>query len=150
MDQLFSDALAAGLLVRDTSLVTVEPPPPVEEEIAPVEVPARLIQIQVITPNEQTFASAMGELRGIPGVVSVAPRSTAIGGWSLLLVNYRGNIGGLGGAIQSRGWAVTNVGGTLRLTPAVPPPPPSQQQPSPPQQQQPQPQGAAQPPGNSQ
>ena len=151
MDQLFTNSLAAGLLVRDPSLITVEPPPPVEEIEAPVQVPARIIQIQVITPNEQTFASAMGEVRSVPGVVSVAPRSTAIGGWSLLLVNYRGDIGGLGAALQARGWAVTNVGGTLRLTPAVPSPPPqTQPQPQPQLQPQPQPQGAAEPPGNPQ
>ena len=141
MDRLFSDALAAGMLVRDMSLITIEPPPPVEEEEedAPPakQVPARLVQIQVITPNEQTFASAVGEIRGVPGVTSVSPRSTAIGGWSLLLVNFRGDIGALGAALQARGWAVANVGGTLRLTPAVPPPaaPPQPQ----PQQQPPTP-----------
>ena len=143
MDRLFSDALAAGMLVRDPSLITIEPPPPVEEEEdveAEKQVAARVIQIQVVTPSEQTFASAIGEIRGVPGVTSVSPRSTAIGGWSLLLVNYRGEIGALGGALQARGWAVSNVGGTLRLTPAVPPPAdPSQPQPQPPQQQQPPP-----------
>ena len=140
MDRLFSDALAAGMLVRDPSLITIEPPPPVEEEeVAPAQVPARVIQIQVVTPNEQTFSSAISEIRGVPGVTSVASRSTAIGGWSLLLVAYRGDIGGLGAALQARGWAVSNVGGTLRLTPAVPPPaPPPQAQQPPPQQQPPQ------------
>ena len=145
MDRLFSDALAAGMLVRDPSLITIEPPPPVEEEVlvAPAQVAARVIQIQVVTPNEQTFASAIGEIRGVPGVTSVASRSTAIGGWSLLLVAFRGDIGTLGAALQARGWAVSNVGGTLRLTPAVPPPvsppqPPQQAPPQPPQQQPPQ------------
>ncbi|WP_118857066.1 heavy-metal-associated domain-containing protein [Sphingomonas mesophila] len=140
MDRLFSDSLAAGLLVRDTSLITIEPPPPVEEEeVEPAKAlpPVRVIQIQVVTPSEQTFASAMGEVRGVPGVTSVSPRSTAIGGWSLLLVGYRGDIGALGSALSARGWAVSNVGGTLRLTPALPPP--AQPQPQPPQQTQPSP-----------
>ncbi|HET9354651.1 MAG TPA: heavy-metal-associated domain-containing protein [Sphingomicrobium sp.] len=140
MDRLFSDALAAGMLVRDPSLITIEPPPPVEEEelTEPTLAPVRVIQIQVVTPNEQTFASAVGEIRGVPGVTSVSPRSTAIGGWSLLLVGFRGDIGALGAALQARGWAVSNVGGTLRLTPAVPPPAtPQPQQPAPPAQQQP-------------
>ena len=148
MDRLFSDALLAGMLVRDPSLITVEPPPPVEEEeqqAAPdKQVAARVVQIQVVTPSEQTFASAMGEIRGVPGVSSVSPRSTAIGGWSLLLVGYRGEVAALGNALQARGWAVSNVGGTLRLTPALPPPAaPPQPQPPPQQQQQQQP-----PPGS--
>ena len=147
MDHLFTNSLAAGLLVRDTSLITVEPPPPVEEELPPVEVAARLVQIQVITPNEQVFASVVGEIRGVPGVVSVAPRSTAIGGWSLLLVNYRGSNGALGGALQARGWNVAYVGATLRLTPAVPSAPPAQPQPQPAQPAQ---QPSAEPPGNPQ
>ena len=133
LDELFATALAAGQLVRDPSLITIEPPPPVEEEIVTEKplVPARLIQIQVVTPNEQTFASAMGEIRGVPGVLSVSSRSTAIGGWSILLASYRGDIGSLGAALQARGWAVVNVGGTLRLTPAVAPPPQPQPQPQP-------------------
>lgn len=145
MDRLFSDALAAGMLVRDPTLITIEPPPPVEEEdvVAPPQPAARIIQIQVVTPNEQTFASAVGEIRGVPGVTSVSPRSTAIGGWSLLLVNFRGDMGTLGSALSARGWAVTNVGGTLRLTPALPPvqPQPQPQQPPPQATQQPTPPG---------
>ena len=148
MDQLFTNALAAGLLVRDTSLITVEPPPPVEEELPQAEAPpARLVQIQVITPNEQVFASVVGEVRGVPGVVSVTPRSTAIGGWSLLLVNYRGSNGALGGALQARGWNVAYVGPTIRLTPAVPSAPLAQPQPQPAQPSQ---QPSAEPPGNLQ
>lgn len=141
MDRLFSDALAAGLLVRDPSLITVEPPPPVEEEEEQADKPAlpapRLVQIQVVTPSEQTFASAIGEIRGVPGVVSVSARSTAIGGWSILLANFRGDASALAAALQARGWAVSNVGGTLRLTPALPPPAAPQPAPQP------------QPPGNS-
>ena len=147
MDELFTNAHAAGLLIRDPSLITVEPPPPVEEEAPPpAEAPTHVYQIQVITPNEQTFASAVGEIRSIPGVVSVAPRSTAIGGWSLLLVNFRGSSGGLGASLQARGWNVVNVGGTLRLTPAVPP----AQQPQPPPAQQPPTQPSAEPASNPQ
>lgn len=141
MDQLFTQALAAGRLVRDPSLIIVEPPPPVEEEedLPKTLVPTRIVQIQVVTPNEQTLASAFSELRSVPGVVSVAPRSTAVGGWSLFLVNYRGDSAVLASALASRGWNVVPVGGTLRLTPAAPPPAPPPAQPQSQPQPQPQP-----------
>ena len=141
MDALFTRALAAGQLVRDPSLIIVEPPPPVEDEPQPVLVEARTIQIQVPTPTDQTLNSAVSELRSIAGVEAAGVRTANTPGWSLLLVRYRGTPASLGGAIRSRGWAVTAVGGSLRMVPVAPPPPP----PQPPVTQQPTP---SQPPAN--
>ena len=125
MDELFTRALAAGELVRDPSLIIIEAPPPVEEEV-PALVEARTIQIQIPTPSEQTLNSAVAELRSIAGVEGAGIRSANVPGWSLLLVRYRGTPGGLAGALQSRGWGVTAVGGSLRMVPTAPPPPPTQ------------------------
>jgi hypothetical protein len=137
MDALFTRALAAGALRRDPSLIIVEPPPLIEEEEQPVLVAARTIQIQVPTPTDQTLTSAVADLRSIAGVEAAGVRAANTPGWSLLLVRYRGTPASLGGAIQARGWAVTAVGGSLRMVPTAPPPP------QPPAAQQPQP---AQPP----
>jgi hypothetical protein len=143
MDALFTRALAAGALRRDPTLIIPEPPPLVEEEEAPVLVEARTIQIQVPTPTEQTLNSALAELRSIAGVEAAGIRAASTPGWSLLLVRYRGTPASLGGALQGRGWAVTAVGGSLRMVPTAPPPqPPPVQQPAPVQQPVP-----AQPPG---
>lgn len=132
MDALFTRALAAGALRRDPSLIIVEPPPLVEEEEQPVLVAARTIQIQVPTPTDQTLNSAVAELRSIAGVEAAGVRAANTPGWSLLLVRYRGTPASLGGILQSRGWAVTAVGGSLRMVPtAPPPPPPAAQQPAP-------------------
>ncbi len=57
----------------------------------------------------------------IAGVQSVSPRSTAVGGWSLLLVNYAGDNGTLAAALRARGYSVSDVGGTLRANPGLPP-----------------------------
>ena len=132
MDALFTRALAAGQLRRDPSLIIVEPPPPVEEE-EPVLVEARTIQIQVPTPTDQTLNSALGELRSIAGVEGAGVRTANTPGWSLLLVRYRGTPASLGAALQGRGWAVTAVGGSLRMVPTAPPPlqPPAPQPPQP-------------------
>ncbi len=132
MDALFSRALAAGELVRDPSLIIVEPPPPVEDELADVrpiaQVPVRSIQIQILTRNEAGLANAGVTLRSIPGVESIGVRGNEAG-WSLLMVNFRGDNAALAAAMRARGWSVSDVGVTLRVVPALPlpaPPPPSQ------------------------
>ena len=130
MDDLFTRALAAGELQRDPSLIIVEPPPLVEEDVQPVLVEARTIQIQVPTPSDITLNSALAELRSIAGVEGAGIRTANVPGWSLLLVRYRGTPDALGGVLQSRGWGVSSVGGSLRMVPIAPPPPPSAQPPA--------------------
>ena len=134
MDQLFTLALANGRLHRDSSLIIAEPPPPVEEVIEPVKavIAPRIIQLQILTRDETGLSSAFGAIRSIAGVDAVSPRNTAIGGWSILLVTYRGEPSALAGAMSAHGWAVSNVGGTLRVNPGLPPSavkPPSAKQP---------------------
>jgi hypothetical protein len=130
MDELFTRALAAGALVRDPSLIIVEPPPPVEDEleaIRPVVVPLRGIQIQILTRNEEGLANASTTLRTVPGIEGIGVRGNE-SGWSLLMVNYRGDIAALASALRARGWTVSDVGGTLRVVPVLPlpaPPPPA-------------------------
>ena len=122
MDQLFTLALANGRLRRDSSLIIAEPPPPVEEVTEPVKaiVAPRIVQLQILTRDEAGLSSAFGAIRGIAGVDAVSPRNTAIGGWSILLVTYRGEPSALASAMSARGWAVSDVGGTLRVNPGLP------------------------------
>ena len=122
MDALFTRALASGMLRRDPSLI-IAAPPPVEEDEQPAVVEVRTVQIQVPTPSDVTLNSAVSELRAIAGVEGAGIRTANVPGWSLLLVRYRGTPGALGAALQSRGWAVTAVGDSLRMVPTAPPPP---------------------------
>ena len=125
MDQLFTLALANGRLHRDPSLIIAEPPPPVEEVVAApakAAVAPTIVQLQILTRDEAGLSSAFGAIRGIAGVDAVSPRSTAIGGWSILLVTYRGEPQALATAMSARGWSVVDVGGTLRVNPGAPPP----------------------------
>ena len=147
MDQLFTLALASGNLQRDPSLIIAEPPPPPveDEEIGPVKatIPARVVQLQVLTRDDSGLSSAFGAIRSIAGVDAVSPRSSAVGGWSILLVTYRGEPQALATAMSARGWSVIDVGGTLRVVPgAAPPPPAAPAQPAPPAQNTQQPAGA--------
>ena len=147
MDQLFTLALASGNLQRDPSLIIAEPPPPPieDEEIGPVKaaIPARVVQLQVLTRDDSGLSSAFVAIRSIAGVDAVSPRSSAVGGWSILLVTYRGEPQALATAMSARGWSVIDVGGTLRVVPgAAPPPPAAPAQPAPPAQNTQQPAGA--------
>ena len=123
MDELFSRALAAGELVRDPTLITVEPPPPVEDELAsvvqaPTQVPLQGIQIQILTRDDAGLGNAVAQLRTISGMEGIGVRG-GDKGWSILFVNFRGDNAALAAAIRARGWTVSDVGGTLRVVPAL-------------------------------
>jgi hypothetical protein len=126
MDELFTRALAAGQLRRDPSLIIVEPPPPVEDELAGIqqaEIPIRAIQVQILTRNDAGLATVMSALQATAGVQGVGVRGGE-SGWSVLMVNFRGDNAALASALRARGWSVSDVGGTLRVVPGLPIPPP--------------------------
>lgn len=155
MDRLFADALAAGMLERDSTLNQPPPPPPPPEEEVEEEAErddptpeATRLQIQITAMDAATYNSAYAHLRTIPGMQSVAPINVAIGNVSNFAVAYRGNVDSLRAALAARGWGVDTTGGGLRLyilrQPAAPapipappanPPQPPQPQPAPPTNQ---------------
>jgi hypothetical protein len=132
MDELFSSALAAGRLQRDSSLDL--PPPPVLPEL-PVEKPAAPVnlvnsfQVQVSGSNVNFYNFAMAHLRTMAGVQSATPQQINPGGTSYILVIYRGTIAQLAAALSGRGWIVDFSGTVVRIhassdkPPALPPPP---------------------------
>jgi hypothetical protein len=139
MDQLFSNALAAGMLNRDPSLN--QPPPPVlPEEEAPEEAPVtqavpttNAYQVQISSGGDvNIYNFAMAHLRTLPGVDSATPQQINPGGTSYVLVAYHGDIGALAAALSGRGWAVDYAGTVVRIRsasgkpPPLPPPPPPQ------------------------
>ena len=134
MDELFTRALAAGKLKRDPSLIIVEPPPPVEDELAdvrPTALPLSGIQMQILTRNDAGLASVTAALRSVPGLEGIGVRGSE-SGWSVLMVSFRGDSATLAAALRARGWSVSDVGGTLRVVPGLqlPAAPPSPGQPS--------------------
>ncbi len=126
LDGLFRQALAAGLLTPDPSLIVPEPPPPPEEEedevadtTATAQAAARVIQIVVEGP-----LSPANMLRGFGGVRSVTEIGRAV-----IVVTYSGSQSALQTALASRGWTVSSDVGGLRVsgapTPAAPVPAPA-------------------------
>jgi hypothetical protein len=147
MDELFSTALAAGRLERDSSLDL--PPPPILPmlEEAPVARPtnvASAYQVQISSGgNVNIYNFAMAHLRTLPGIDSATPQQINPGGISYVLVAYRGNIASLASALSARGWATDFAGTVVRMRsasnrppPIPPPPPPTIPQPVPPPQPQ--------------
>jgi hypothetical protein len=72
--------------------------------------------VQVATPDAAAFDAALSAVRGTAGVRGASVSSTAIGGTSVLRVNYAGEIGDLAGALRARGWQVTQGNGALGIS----------------------------------
>jgi hypothetical protein len=141
MDEVYEGALRSGIL-RPDPMLTFEPPvAPGEEELLeelpvedigaldPFSQPASgsVISIQFDTPNVQSVSAGESTLRSVPGVRSAATTSLALGGMSVMRVQYDGGVPGLAAALTARGWQVQQGEGVLRIsrTAASAPPPPA-------------------------
>ncbi|MFL6829230.1 MAG: heavy-metal-associated domain-containing protein [Sphingomicrobium sp.] len=137
MDELFGQALAAGMLVRDPSLNL--PPPPLLPEL-PALTPlqqaapqaANAYQVQISGNDVNVYNFAMAHLRTLPGVESTSPQQINPSGTSYVLVAYHGDIAALASALSARGWIVDFSGTVVRMRstsnkpPPIPLPPPVQ------------------------
>ncbi|HKC03797.1 MAG TPA: heavy-metal-associated domain-containing protein [Sphingomicrobium sp.] len=145
MDELFTTALSAGRLARDSSL-DLPAPPPLPEAVEVVEKPASLtnpFQIQIVANDVNIYNFAMAHLRTLGGIDSATPQLINPSGTSYVLVAYRGSIAQLAAALSGRGWQVESSGSVVKISSASgkPPPLPSPPQPKP-AQPPPQPQPA--------
>ena len=148
MDELFSTALAAGRLERDSSLNL--PPPPLQapvEEAKPTNVPTAF-QAQINAAGDvNIYNFAMAHLRTLAGVDSATPQLINPTGTSYVLVTYHGSLGQIAAGLGGRGWIVETSGGNvikIRSSSGKPPPLPPPPAPVPPKPTQPQAQPPAQ------
>ena len=136
IDTIYGDALAAGVLRPDYSLVIEQPidPNAIETEaplVAPVEAeedspdPAAPVAvtadvasftIQFETPDVGSVSSTEGAIRGIPGIKSASTTSLALGGTSVMRVSFQGDAGMLRLGLAARGFSVSESGGTFRIS----------------------------------
>ena len=141
IDEAYQDALNAGTLQVDPSLLMRPPGEPVPEETdaadetvadAPVVVSTggSLIMVQFDTPGASAVTSTEAAIRGVPGVESADTTSLALGGVSVMRVRFDGDIAALRAAFEARGWQVQAGTGAIRIrrpagpalpTPVVPP-----------------------------
>ena len=123
LDDLYQAALRGGLLRGDPGLSYV---PPVEaasdvvtpDDSLPVEsatIGGTIISVQFDSPGAPAVNSTEGAMRAVPGVASAATSSLALGGISVMTVNYGGTPDAFRAALQSRGWQVFGTGTTIRI-----------------------------------
>ena len=139
MDEVFTTALAAGRLARDSSL-DLPAPPPLPETVEVVEKPASLtnsFQIQIVANDVNIYNFAMAHLRTLGGIDSATPQLINPTGTSYVLVAYRGTIAQLAAALSGRGWQVETSGSVVKLRSASGKPPPLPPQPAQPLPQRP-------------
>lgn len=136
IDQIYARALAEGRLKPDTTLnvrqgldpglaaliaagnapeqgpdaarPTATPsatPSPTATPTKAAEV--RTFTVQFASPDAAAVDSAMGAVRGSPGVKGASTTSLAVGGTSVMRVTYEGDIGTLADALRARGFKVT-------------------------------------------
>lgn len=136
LDGIYMNALAAGLLRPDTSLIIEEPveAEETEEETAtvseavPVEEAApdtedtsaaretSSFTIQFDTPDVGSVGATESAVRGIPGIKSASTTSLALGGTSVMRVTFQGDAGMLRIGLAARGFTVSESGGTFRIS----------------------------------
>lgn len=127
MDALYTQALGTGSLSRDPALS----PPPTPEPVATDAVgdlidattPAGdvatgqgiALTLQYDSPTASSVANTESALRGIAGVRSASTTSLALGGISLMRVEFDGDPASLRAALEGRGYQVLGSGTTLRI-----------------------------------
>jgi len=136
IDAIYQTALGSGMLRADPSM-TLAPPTaataPTDAELAAqaaaqaAQAQAALqvagsgtISIQFDTPGAGAVDATEAAVRAVPGVQSAMTTSLALGGVSVMRVNYSGDPAGLRAGLETRGWVVMGTGNTLRIRRAPP------------------------------
>lgn len=135
MDELYTQALAAGVLRTDTYLV-LEKPVAIEElpEVATTEsdalpaetdgsavtatpaAGAQSFTVQYNSPDVESVSATERSVGGIAGVQSASTSSLALGGTSVMRVTFRGDGAAFKAALEARGFKVQGSGNTLRIS----------------------------------
>jgi len=127
MDQLYTEALAAGQLAPDPSLIAPAEPdesllnetdvPVVEDNaMVPATSGSSVISVQFASPDSASITATEGAVRAVPGVTAASTSSLAIGGTSVMRVAFTGDAAALRAALEARGYKVEDVGGSLRIS----------------------------------
>ena len=140
LDAIYAQALGAGILRPDPSLIVPEPPPVEEflEEEAAAERPAAVrssavptgplptgdaptgavqsFTVQVPTADSAAVAQAEIAVSRVRGVTSAITTALSIGGTSVIRVTYTGDAAGLQAALEAQGWSVSGSGTSLRIS----------------------------------
>lgn len=135
IDDAYQSALRNGALMGDSGLAYVAPvatPSPAETPVDPALVGADgavvggaataggIVTVQVDTPSAASVTATEAALQGVPGVRSAITTSLALGGVSVMRVQFDADPAVLRAALEARGWTVVGSGTTLRIRRATP------------------------------
>lgn len=137
LDAAYTRALRDGRLRPDPSLI-IEPElqeeelpegeeelidgsTPVEETSLPAAGNGTVISVQFDTPDVGSVSAGESALRAIAGVRSASTTSLALGGVSVMRVQFAGNADALAAALRARGWQVSEGENVLRIRRTAPP-----------------------------
>ena len=134
LDAIYAGALSAGILRPDPSLVVETPIAPDElgntvatptlgndifgngADAAPESAKVQSITVQFVTPDASAVTSAEASVRRVPGVRGLNTSSVAVGGTSVMVVEFAGDIETLKLGLAARGFRVEQGGGALRIS----------------------------------
>lgn len=135
MDAIYTNALSAGILKADTSLILEKPvkqeelpddanavdvsglAPEIDSSIAhAAPTGATSFTVQYSSPDVASVSATERTVGGVAGVQSASTTSLALGGTSVMRVTFRGDLAGLKAALAARGYTVQEGGGTLRIS----------------------------------
>ena len=126
MDDLFAQALAAGIVRGDPDLI-IQPPPAEEEEVETAPTVPTVMTVVISAPNGAWLDYGLAVIRSIPG-------ASISGSGNTVTVGYRAGPAALRDQMVARGLSASADGATLRVNsaPSVPTPAPApQRSPSP-------------------
>ncbi|HZV11276.1 MAG TPA: heavy-metal-associated domain-containing protein, partial [Novosphingobium sp.] len=90
------------------------PPPEARPEARPSAAAVGVV-LQFPTPDARSVDGALAAVRAIGGVQSASIASIALGGSSVMRVNYGGNPADFAAALKAHGWQVSGSGAALRI-----------------------------------
>jgi len=93
---------------------TATPSPAASGPVQPGDITTYTVQFA--TPTTAAFDAALAAVRGTPRVQVAAATSTAVGGTSVMIVNFAGTQAELAAALRARGFTVREAGGGLAIS----------------------------------
>ncbi len=121
LDDTYQAALRGGLLHVDPGFQTIPVAAPAEtvpDDTLATDQPAIVtttIAVQFDSPGAGAVTSTEAAMRAIPGVTTAATNSLALGGLSVMTVNFGGTPDAFRAALQARGWQIFGSGMTIRI-----------------------------------
>ncbi|MDN4632701.1 heavy-metal-associated domain-containing protein [Sphingomonas sp. PsM26] len=130
IDDAYQSALRNGALMGDSGLSYVAPVATPTPLATPTDLAlpgldgatgavgataGSVVTVQVDTPSAASVTATESALQGVPGVRSAITTSLALGGVSVLRVQFDADPAVLHAALEARGWTVVGSGTTLRI-----------------------------------